>query len=67
MATPERGDAVNHRQLGIGLAGNIAHGEIILGKGIGQADKADGDKQCLPQSGRFGYHGPAAAPHGNAH
>ena len=42
MRAPQRGDAIEQRQRGVGILGDIAHREVVVDEGVHQ--HADGER-----------------------
>ena len=52
VATPDGRQAVLHGQGGVGVGGNIQHGEVVGVKGVAKTDEGDAGKHKLPSRGR---------------
>ena len=55
MAAPYRGQPVVQRQHGVGVAGDIQHGKIVDGEGVGQTNHGQHDEHEQPLRGRSGH------------
>jgi hypothetical protein len=52
VVAPDRRDAVDQRQVGIGMVGRQRHGEVVGDEGVGQAAIGNGQEQELPAGRR---------------
>ena len=62
VGTPHRRDAIGQRQQAVGVSGHILHGEIVVDKGPGQAEKRQQQQQELGIGERTGRRHHAKTP-----